>query len=52
MQLIFVYVEMDDAEAGRPVAEYFGVEENAPKVLLLYLLLLQTDWSIYLWYPG
>lgn len=32
-KVIFVYVEMDDAEAGRPVAEYFGVEGNAPKVL-------------------
>lgn len=32
-KLVFVHVEMDDPDTGKPVAEYFGVEENAPKVL-------------------
>lgn len=32
-QLLFVYVETDDEDTGRPVAEYFGVEGDAPKVL-------------------
>lgn len=38
MQLVFVHVEMDDPDTGKPVAEYFGVEENAPKVLFLCAL--------------
>ncbi|XP_031247288.1 protein disulfide isomerase-like 1-4 [Pistacia vera] len=32
-KLIFVYVEMDNEDYGKPVAEYFGVTGNAPTVL-------------------
>lgn len=33
LQIIFVYVEMDNEEIGRPVSDYFGVTGDAPKVL-------------------
>ncbi|KAI3450560.1 hypothetical protein Pfo_007225 [Paulownia fortunei] len=32
-KLIFVYVEIDNEEVGKPVADYFGVIGDAPKVL-------------------
>ncbi|KAK4483162.1 hypothetical protein RD792_010342 [Penstemon davidsonii] len=32
-KLIFVYVEVDNEEVGKPVADYFGVTGDAPKVL-------------------
>ncbi|KAK9280007.1 hypothetical protein L1049_013692 [Liquidambar formosana] len=32
-KLIFVYIEMDNEDVGRPVSDYFGVSEDAPKVL-------------------
>ncbi|RVW38754.1 Protein disulfide isomerase-like 1-4 [Vitis vinifera] len=32
-KIIFVYVEMDNEEIGRPVSDYFGVTGDAPKVL-------------------
>ncbi|KAA8539324.1 hypothetical protein F0562_026016 [Nyssa sinensis] len=32
-KLIFVYVEMDNEDVGRPVSEYFGVPGDAPRVL-------------------
>ncbi|KAJ9188857.1 hypothetical protein P3X46_000215 [Hevea brasiliensis] len=32
-KLIFVYVELDNEEVGKPVADYFGVSGNAPTVL-------------------
>ncbi|GFS30867.1 PDI-like 1-4 [Actinidia rufa] len=32
-KLIFVYVEMDNVEVGRPVADYFGITGNSPKVI-------------------
>uniref|UniRef100_A0A5B7AU23 Protein disulfide-isomerase n=1 Tax=Davidia involucrata TaxID=16924 RepID=A0A5B7AU23_DAVIN len=32
-KLIFVYVEMDNEDVGRPVSDYFGVTGNAPRVL-------------------
>lgn len=32
-KLIFVYVELDNEEFGKPVADYFGVTENASSVL-------------------
>ncbi|XP_057474660.1 LOW QUALITY PROTEIN: protein disulfide isomerase-like 1-4 [Actinidia eriantha] len=32
-KLIFVYVEMDNEEVGRPVADYFGITGNSPKVI-------------------
>ncbi|KAL2593659.1 hypothetical protein AAZV13_12G142300 [Glycine max] len=32
-KLIFVYVEMDNEDVGKPVSEYFGISGNAPKVL-------------------
>ncbi|KAL7612115.1 protein disulfide isomerase-like 1-4 [Lactuca sativa] len=30
---LFVYVPMDEEDAGKPVAEYFGIEGSAPKVI-------------------
>ncbi|KAI7990089.1 Protein disulfide isomerase-like 1-4 [Camellia lanceoleosa] len=32
-KLIFVYVEMDNEDVGRPVADYFGVIGDSPKVI-------------------
>uniref|UniRef100_A0A2P2L946 protein disulfide-isomerase n=1 Tax=Rhizophora mucronata TaxID=61149 RepID=A0A2P2L946_RHIMU len=32
-KLIFVYVEMDNEDVGKPVSDYFGVSGSAPKVL-------------------
>ncbi|XP_020215222.1 protein disulfide isomerase-like 1-4 [Cajanus cajan] len=32
-KLIFVHVEMDNEDVGKPVADYFGLAGNAPKVL-------------------
>lgn len=35
MQLLFVHVEMDNEDVGKPVADYFGVTEDASKVTFL-----------------
>jgi hypothetical protein len=35
LQLIFVYVEMDNEDVGKPVSEYFGISGTAPKVIFL-----------------
>uniref|UniRef100_A0A2P2L951 protein disulfide-isomerase n=1 Tax=Rhizophora mucronata TaxID=61149 RepID=A0A2P2L951_RHIMU len=32
-KLIFVYVEMDNEDVGRPVSDYFGISGTAPKVI-------------------
>ncbi|GAA0158317.1 chaperone [Lithospermum erythrorhizon] len=32
-KLLFVHIQVDNKEDGRPVAEYFGVSGNAPKVI-------------------
>ncbi|KAI8573671.1 hypothetical protein RHMOL_Rhmol01G0295200 [Rhododendron molle] len=32
-KLIFVYVEMDNEDVGRPVADYFGVTGDSPKII-------------------
>ncbi|KAL0369668.1 UNVERIFIED_CONTAM: protein disulfide isomerase-like 1-4 [Sesamum angustifolium] len=32
-KLIFVYVQVDNEEVGKPVADYFGVAVDSPKVL-------------------
>ncbi|KAG5146035.1 hypothetical protein JHK84_031578 [Glycine max] len=32
-QLIFVHVESDNEDVGKPVADYFGIAGNGPKVL-------------------
>ncbi|OVA18085.1 Thioredoxin [Macleaya cordata] len=32
-KLIFVYVEIDDIDVGRPVSHYFGVNGDGPKVI-------------------
>ncbi|KAA0036960.1 hypothetical protein IC582_028079 [Cucumis melo] len=32
-KLIFVYVEIDNEEVGKPVSEYFGINGNGPEVL-------------------
>ncbi|KFK27591.1 hypothetical protein AALP_AA8G403600 [Arabis alpina] len=32
-KLIFVSVDLDNEEEGKPVAEYFGVSENGPKLI-------------------
>ena len=40
-QLIFVSVDLDNEDYGKPVAEYFGVSSsNAPKVSHFLLLLI------------
>lgn len=35
MQLLFVHVEMDNEDVGKPVADYFGVTGDASKVTFL-----------------
>jgi len=37
LKLIFVSVDLDNEDYGKPVAEYFGVSGNGPKVSLLFL---------------
>lgn len=32
-KLIFVYVEMDNEDVGRPVSDYFGITGDAPQIL-------------------
>ncbi|XP_057485755.1 protein disulfide isomerase-like 1-4 [Actinidia eriantha] len=32
-KLVFVYVEMDNEDVGKPVSDYFGVAGDAPRVL-------------------
>ncbi|XP_061376673.1 protein disulfide isomerase-like 1-4 [Gastrolobium bilobum] len=32
-KLIFVYVEMDNEDVGKPVSDYFGITGSSPKVL-------------------
>ncbi|KAF7823408.1 protein disulfide isomerase-like 1-4 [Senna tora] len=32
-KLIFVHVEMDNEDVGKPVADYFGITGNAPQVI-------------------
>lgn len=34
MQIIFIYVEIDNEDVGKPVAEYFGVSGDGPNVSL------------------
>lgn len=40
LQLIFVYVQMDNEDVGKPVSEYFGITGEAPKVIFPYILFL------------
>lgn len=40
LQLIFVYVQMDNEDVGKPVSEYFGITGEAPKVIFPYVLFL------------
>lgn len=40
LQLIFVYVQMDNEDVGKPVSEYFGITADAPKVIFSYVLFL------------
>lgn len=35
LQLVFVYVELDNEDYGKPVADYFGVTGDGPKVINL-----------------
>lgn len=39
MQLLFVYVDIDNEEEGKPVADYFGITGDAPKVSFLSFLI-------------
>ncbi|CAL0332285.1 unnamed protein product [Lupinus luteus] len=32
-KLIFIYVELDNEDFGKPISEYFGISGDAPKVL-------------------
>lgn len=45
LQLIFVYVEMDNEEVGKPVSDYFGVTGNSPKVIFIHISLLRSDYD-------
>lgn len=53
MQLIFVYVELDNEDVGKPVADYFGIAGNAPTVISSILLssgmciLISSDFICY-----
>lgn len=40
LQLLCVYVEMDNEDVGKPVSDYFGVQGDAPRVSfpLVYVL--------------
>ncbi|KAI9076154.1 hypothetical protein K1719_041852 [Acacia pycnantha] len=38
-KLIFVHVELDNEDVGKPVSEFFGISGNAPKVLFFSPLL-------------
>lgn len=37
-QLIFVSVDLDNEDYGKPVAEYFGVSGNGPKVSRFFVM--------------
>ncbi|CAH1438429.1 unnamed protein product [Lactuca virosa] len=37
---LFVYVPMDEEDAGKPVAEYFGIEGSAPKVSISIIIII------------
>lgn len=36
MQLIFVHVEIDNEDVGKPVSEYFGISGNGPQVIFFF----------------
>lgn len=38
LQLIFVYVEMDNEDVGKPVSQYFGVTGDGPKVIIFHTI--------------
>ena len=40
LQIIFVHVEMDDEDVGKPIADYFGITGHAPKVIFCFLHLV------------
>jgi len=35
LQIIFVYVQLDNEDTGKPVADYFGVTGDGPKVWVI-----------------
>ena len=37
MQIIFVYVEIDNEDVGKPVSEYFGISGNDPQVIFFII---------------
>lgn len=37
MQLIFVFVETDNEDVGKPVSDYFGITGDAPTVMFFFL---------------
>jgi hypothetical protein len=38
LQLIFVLVETDNEDVGKPVSDYFGISGTAPKVIIYFSL--------------
>lgn len=36
LQLIFVHVELDNEDVGKPISEFFGISGSAPKVILSF----------------
>lgn len=44
MQALFVYVPMDEEDAGKPVAEYFGIDGDAPRVSIHIFFMHSRPW--------
>jgi len=38
LQLIFVLVETDNEDVGKPVSDYFGISGTAPQVIFFFSL--------------
>jgi len=38
LQLIFVLVETDNEDVGKPVSDYFGISGTAPQVIISFSL--------------
>jgi len=50
LQLIFVHVEMDNEDVGKPVADYFGLSGNTPKVTIPFSFLCGWVWRFLTYY--
>ena len=43
-QVIFIHVESNNEDAGKPVADYFGITGNDPKVIISRLFFILFLW--------